>query len=726
METSELSGYWIKGDNNKAPYLRKTFELTSVPKKAIVNLCGLGWHELYINGKKADDRVLAPVVTQFDKHVCYIEYDVADLLQAGKNAITVLLGNGWYNCQTEEVWNFVKAPWRDHPKMLCELICDEKKILHSDESWKTHPSPIAFNALRNGETYDAREEVSGILEVDVNDSDWENVTQTCPPGGLVIKEQLEPCKVMKKFDAISETWVSGNAVIYDFGANMTGWCEVELEGEAGAHIKIQYSEMVRDNMDIDRAYIDRFVKSDEFQTDCYYLKGDGTEIWQPRFTYHGFRYAKVLICCGNVKIKKIRACFVHNSFPQAGTFECANETINQLQEITCQSYLSNFTGIPTDCPQREKNGWTGDAQLACETGLWNYNAKHAYKHFERILADTQRPSGQLPGIAPSGGWGYNWGSGPAWDICLFELAYQVYRFTGDTDMIKEHYGALHKYVDYCTGMAHDGLVKFGLGDWCHFDDKRRAPVEMTSSAYYYYAAKLFSTFAALLGNNEDRAKYESLSGKIAERINSKFANPDGTYADGQWTALACALYFRITPEDKRQKTADVLAEKVKANGCKADFGILGAKYTPRVLADYGYADLAFRLLTQPEFPGWAHWLNMGATTLWENWSGVASRNHIMFGDISAWMYEYLAGISPDDNHPGFKHFSIRPRLIEGLTWVKAKHRCEFGEISVSWQTADREFKMDVTIPPSTSATLTLPDGTAQKLDSGNHSVTTRI
>lgn len=716
MTNKEIAGIWVKGSGDAAPYIRKKFNLKSTPQKAILNLCGLGWHEVYVNGKKADDRVLAPVVTQFDKHISYIEYDITEHLKSGANAITVVLGNGWYNCQTEDAWNFQQAPWRDEPKLLCELLCDEHLILCSDKSWKTHSSPTIFNALRNGETYDARKEITGVYEADFDDSKWENAVQICPPGGVLCKEQMEPCKVMQTLKAVKETRLQHNVIVYDFGVNITGWCQIKVEGDAGVQIKIEYGEMIRDNQDLDRWYIDTLVKSGEFQTDCYYLKGDGIESWQPRFTYHGFRYTKVNMWGGDINIKSIRACCVHNSFDSVGSFECSNNTVNKLQEITRRSYLGNFTGIPTDCPHREKNGWTGDAQLACETGLWNFAAKEAYKNYNRILADTQRLSGQLPGIAPSGGWGFNWGSGPAWDICLFELPYQVYRFTGDKEMISEHYEAMHKYVDYCKGMARNNLVNFGLGDWCHVDKSRIAPIELTSSAYYFYAVKLLAYFAKNLGDDKDYQEYSKLSSEISGAINRKYANSDGSFAGGEWTALACVLYFGIAPEKNRKQIADLLAQKVTAHEYKIDFGILGAKYVPRVLADYGHIDVAFKLLTQREFPGWGYWIEMGATTLWEQWSGTDSRNHIMFGDVSAWFYQYLAGIIPDENNPGFSKLTIKPTPVEGLKHCKATYKIPSGKVFINWQIKDNRFSINLKVP--VNAELILPNTQTIKIDPG--------
>lgn len=716
------TGYWINTGKTmsapsrevgSAPYLRKTFECPAKPARATAYLCGLGWHELYINGRKVDDRVLAPVVTQYDKRDSYIEYDITPFVKQGKNAVAVLLGNGWYNCHTAEVWSFDKAPWRDWPKLLCDIEIDGKTVVKSDASWKTHDSPIRFDALRNGESYDARLEIPGFAEPEFKDSDWKNAVQCNPPGGVIVKEELEPCKVMKIYPAVSAKRIDANSTVYDFGTNLTGWCRIKVKGHAGTRIKIAYSELARPvSGDTDRDYIDKFVKSGEFQTDEYTLKGsEEPEIWQPRFTYHGFRYAKVFQWDGKAEILNIEACFVHNSFRQTGSFESSDRILNALQRNTVQSYLSNFTGIPTDCPHREKNGWTGDAQLAMETGLWNYDAEKACTHFLQLLADTQRPNGQLPGIAPTGGWGYNWGSGPAWDSLLFEYPWRMYLFYGSTETIRKHYDAMALYLEYCDGMAENHLVRFGLGDWCHFDRSRIAPVELTSTGYYYYDVTRMAEFANILGKTEDADRYAELAEKIRKSFNGKFYNGDGTYADGSWTALAAALYFELAEQENRRLIAEKLVAMVRANGHKVDFGILGAKYVPRVLADCGYAEDAFKLITQTEYPGWGFWIESGATSLWEHWNGISSENHIMFGDISAWMYQYPGGAVPLKETPGFKHFRLKPEFISALAHVRMRHETPFGLLRSEWKREGSRILCEFEIPQGTTADIVLPGET---------------
>ena len=395
-----------------------------------------------------------------------------------------------------------------------------------------------------------------------------------------------------------------------------------------------------------------------------------------------------------------------------GLIKKRTKTIGLILSDIRNSFFSTLAkGVEDEC---WKNGWTGDAQLACETGLWNYHAQNAYLHFVRLLSDTQRPSGQLPGIAPSGGWGYNWGSGPAWDSMLFEGVWQIYLFRGDAEPAHEQYDAMKRYVEYCRGMSENNLVRFGLGDWCHWDRFRIAPVELTSSGYYYNDIVRLTRFATLFGKETDAEEYTALAESVKKSFNQTFYKGDGIYADGSMTALSAALYFNLA-EQARELTARKLAELVRARQHRADFGILGAKYVPRVLADYGFAEDAFRMITQPEFPGWGYWVKQGATSLWEHWNGCSSQNHIMFGDISAWMYQYLGGATPCFETPGFRRFRLRPCLVPQLDFVKMSHETPHGPLRVSWQRTAEGVRCDFEIPENCTAVLELPGRKAEEV-----------
>jgi len=438
------------------------------------------------------------------------------------------------------------------------------------------------------------------------------------------------------------------------------------------------------------------------QHDEYTLAGrKGGEKWHPRFTYHGFRYVQVDIR-GEARLKSIRARFIHSAFDRVGTLETSNATFAALQSATERSYLSNFVGIPTDCPHREKNGWTGDAQLAMETGLWNFDAKDSYVHFLRMMLDAQRSNGAVPCILPcTPKFGFGWGSGPAWDAVLFEIPWQIYRFYGDDAPAREAYDAMKRYLGYISAQADgNGLYDYGLGDWANwYKDNPGTPVRLTDSAYVYQFNRRLAFWADRFGKKDFAAKCTAAAGRIKAAFNKAFYKGDGLYGEGRITELAAPLYFKgLCADGEEEKVARRLAEAVRAKNHCAHFGILGAKWAPRVLAEYGYADDAFKMFVQPKMPGWAHWLESGHGTLHEAWDDVSSLNHIMFGDLSAWGYEYAAGIVPLE--PGFRKIAFRPHVLEGVDSFVVTHRTPFGEIRAGWRRVDGKVELVCEAPDS--------------------------
>jgi len=713
MKTRKWNARWICGvPGEAAPYLRQTFALGDGFENVTAYVCGLGFHELSVNGSKADDRELAPVITQYDKRAGYIAYDITHLVRCGKNVITVLLGNGFYNTDSQDSWGFEHASWKHIPKLLCEVVADGKTVLSSDNSWKSIASPITFNQVRNGEFYDARLEISDLDDPDLEVSSWVNCRYCNPPGGLIAEEDCEPCKVTEKFacQKIAQfcSASKSSSMVFDVGENITGRCVFEVKGAPGTVVELVYAEHILENGDVSQDHISTYVKKHAFQTERYTLKGNGPEKWHSRFTWHGFRYCKIYLFSADCSIELLDfyAEGISTAFENAGSFESSCDTLNRLQKITRRSYISNFTGIPTDCPHREKNGWTGDAQIAIECGLWNFKAAKAAAYFVRTLIDTQRVNGQLPGIAPTGGWGYNWGSGPGWDIALFEIPWRIRLFTGDSRPLENALPAMEKYLDYALSMSTDYLVDYGLGDWsCSRVDELTASV-FTSTAYFYYAAKIMSYC---------KPEYAALAEAIKGSLNRNFYRGNGIYSDGKRTALAAALYFGIAPDEVKQEVVEQLVKAIRERNHTTGFGIFGAKYILRVLADYGYLADAYKLATQKEFPGWGYWVAKNATTLWERWDGSDSQNHIMFGDISAWMFEYLAGIKPDVDNPGFKRFTVKP-AYDLLDRVNAVHEAPDGKIHVCYERADSgKISGSVTVPEKCTADVFLPDGSSRSV-----------
>lgn len=725
LDKSDWSARWIAVDPGytttletlPAPFFRKEVRLDQDVVSARAYVCGLGYYELTINGQKAGDSVLTPLFTRYDRTVLYDTIDVTNLLKQGDNALGVVLGNGWYNCFTREVWMFKEAPWRHRPKLLLQLHIEladgSTVVVNSDTSWKVTTGPIVFDGLRNGEVYDARLEMPGWDLPGYDDSSWSNASIIAPPGGVLRSSLAPPIRVTGTIKPISVKEVSPGTWVYDLGQSISGWARISVEGPAGTEITLKYAEKLAEDGSLDSSNIDVFIKTGEFQTDRYIMKGEGTEVWEPRFTYHGFRYVQVTGFPQTPTLDNLCGRVVHTDFEQRGTFECSDATLNSIQKCTRWSTLTNYHGMPTDCPHREKNGWTGDAQISAEQTLLNFNPATAYAKWMRDFIDVQRPSGQLPGIVPTGGWGFNWGSGPAWDSTIVLIPWYVYLYTGDMTIIEETYENIKLYVDYMTDMSEDYIVEFGLGDWCHPYDKDpnhpKCPTAVTDTAYYYVNALLLSKMARLLGRDSDAAKYADLADNVKKAFRQRFLDSSTGIVEGNCqTSLACALYQGLTEDDDKELVFERLVEQVELRDRHIDSGILGAKYVMHTLTENGRADLAYAMATQKTYPGWGHWIEQGATTLWESWDGEASRNHHFFGDISAWFYKGLAGINPDDNKPGFKHIVIRPNPVDGLEWVKATHESMYGTIVSEWRVDNGKFELKVSVPVNCTATVMIP------------------
>jgi len=744
LTTRKWHGTWIAGtpgwidtgrdwrDDQKrytlpAPYLRKRFTLKEFPKSAVLYLASGGYHELYVNGAKADDRVLTPCVSQFDVHVNYLEYDLTSLLKAGENAITVILGNGEFNANTSEVWNFIHAAWRDFPRMLCDLVVDGELALKSDNTWKKADSPIVFDSFRSGETYDFSKEIPGVFEADFDDSAWQNAFAVRPVAGALIREDMEPCRVCQVAEPVEIRKVRGDQMLFDMGKNYTGWAEVELELADDVteplEVVLEFGEQLKEDGTAERTNIATFALDGwEHQIGRMYLTpGRKSFLWRPHFTYFGYRY--IHLRCSQldkIHVTRMQALFIHNDFPSLGNFTSSNATLNQLQEVTRQSFLTNFTGIPTDCPHREKNGWTGDHSLAMATGYWNYDALKAYKNFLQVFVDTQRPSGELAPIAPTAGWW--WNCGPGWDYVLFQGAWEARRFFGDDSVIHDYYDAMRKYMGFADMMDVDGLMEYGLGDWCAPVPERRPSTRLTSSAWVFSMYQRMQVFAKMTGHEEDIPWYAKREAELRENILKEFLHADDTVEQDFLSSIACLVFFHICDDATAKRLADRLVAKVREIGHKCDFGIFGAKWIPRVLADYGYAEDALQIFLQPEYPGYVFMLKNGATTLWESFQGKDSRDHIMFGDLSAWCYEYLAGIQPRFDGPGFSKVELVPNVVSQLESFQAEHALPNGRaIKAGWKKENGKVIYTVELPEGTEATLRLPGKATQVVLAGQHS-----
>lgn len=716
-------GAWISDSRDEklkpAPYFRKSFNVTKKVVSARQYIAVAGLYELYINGNKIGNHVLDPAYTRFDRRTLYLTHDVTFYLQQGENVIGVILGNGWYNHQSTAVWYFDEAPWRSRPK-----FCSDLRITYDDGStetitsgadWKTSLGPIIFNSIYTAEHYDARLEQTGWDKAGFNDSKWGRPILVAAPSQNIVSQVMQPIRQVEEIPAFSVSKINKQITVFDLGRNIAGVSKLKVRGPKGTLIRLKHSERLYPDGRADQSNIDVHYRptddKDPFQTDIFILKGEGEETFMARFGYKGFQYVEVSSDKPlNLTKESLTGYFIHSDVPVSGSIESSNPLMKKIWTATNNSYLSNLYGYPTDCPQREKNGWTGDAHIASETGLYNFDGITVYEKWLADHADEQQPNGVLPAIIPTSGWGYHWANGPDWTSTIAIIPWNIYLFYGDSYLLEKYYDNIKRYVDHITEISPDGLTDWGLGDWIPI--KSRASRELTSSVYYYVDAVILSKAAALLGKTDDLVKYDSLSAKIRNAINKKFLDKDkAIYASGLQTELSSPLFWGVVPDDLKQKVADRLAEKVKADGNMLDVGLLGTKTILNALSENGYSDLAYKLASQETFPSWGWWMVNGATTLYENWpldtKSDISMNHIMFGEIGAWMYKSPGGIFPDEKNPGFKNVILKPSFVEGLDNFSAKHEGPFGDIVSSWKRADGGIEYHTEIPANSTATVTL-------------------
>ena len=741
MDIKNWQGSWI-GDGQDvnyepAPYFRKKFTTGKKIKSARAYIAVGGLYELYINGEKIGNHRLDPLYTRFDRRNLYVTYDVTGQLRNGDNAIGVLLGNGWYNHQSKAVWDFDRAPWRNRPAFCLDLRITYSdgsvETIPTDLSWKTSSGALVFNSIYTGEHYDARLEQKGWNTPDFDDSKWRGVGLRGVPSQNVVAQQVRPIRNVLTIPAKSVNKINDKTYVFDFGQNMAGVTNIKVSGEEGTEVRIMHGERLFDNGRIDMSNIDVYYRGDKekdpFQTDILILSG-GEDEFMAKFNYKGFRYVEVTSDKPiELNQNSLTAFFMHSDVPASGEIRTSSELVNKLWWATNNAYLSNLMGYPTDCPQREKNGWTGDGHFAIETALYNFDGITVYEKWLADHRDEQQPNGVLPDIIPTGGWGYGTDNGLDWTSTIAIIPWNLYMFYGDSKPLADCYENIKRYVDYVDRTSPNHLTSWGRGDWVPV--KSRSNKEFTSSVYFYVDTKILATAAKLFNKQDDYTYYTALAEKIKEAVNNKYLNKEtGIYAGGSQTELSVPLQWKIVPEDMIAKVAKNLAKKVEEAGFHLDVGVLGAKAILNALSENGYPETAYKVAAQDTYPSWGWWIVNGATTLLENWDLKAERdisdNHMMFGEIGGWFYKGLGGIFPDPEQPGFKHIILRPNFVKELKYFEAKHDSPYGQIISKWEWNRKKINYEVVVPANSTATLYLPDyvkgDKVIKLEAGKHNL----
>ena len=726
-----------------APYLRRSFTLETVPEKVGFTITGLGFYRLFVNGTDITKGLMAPYISNDDQVVYYDRYDLAPYLRVGKNTLAFLLGNGFHNCIGGNIWVLDTALYRSAPKLAFALELPNETI-EADESVLTHPSPILFDDIRCGVHYDARKELPGWQNPDFDDSDWTPALTVEPARGKAVLCKAEPIRV---YDELSPVSITPNCFLapyhhrgdfmpervfydsakddaqsgylYDFGQNNAGVIRLKIKGKPGQRLILQAAEKLDSDGRVDFSNIG-FYPNGYSQRDIYICRGEGEEIFVPDFTYHGFRYIWVSGITEEQATKELLTYLVAGSdLEKRGDFSCSDETANRLWEISLRSDRSNLYYFPTDCPHREKNGWTGDASMSAEHMTLKLAMEKTYSDWLISIRGAQNEQGALPGIVPTAGWGFEWGNGPIWDSVAFNLPYYTYRYRGNKQIIRDNAEMMMRYLHYALSMRDErGLIHIGLGDWCPVGkapDAYDAPLEFTDTVCVADCAKKAAIMFRAIGAEEQArfadSAFDSLRGAIRRHlIDFNTMTVLGSCQTGQALAIALDIF---EPSEKSEAFTR-LVEFIEQRDEHFDTGFYGMRFLLHVLSDFGAEELAYHMITREDAPSFGFWLKNGATTLYESFDADgncdASLNHHFWGEYSAWFMEVILGIRVNPDASDAKHVDIVPKFIEKLEHAEGYYDTVNGKLSVSWKRDGDGVLLKLDVPQGVYGTVKLPFG----------------
>lgn len=702
-----------------SPLMRKRFTLEKPVQRARAYVTGLGYYELFLNGKKVGDHVLDPPYTTYQKRIYYSVYDVTTMLKQGANGVGAMIGQGW---------------WQGPPALLCQIEIlfedGERRHIVSGTDWEWARGPVTENSLYGGESYDARLEIprwSHPTENPKRDSRWSRVKKARMPRAKLLPQTMPPIRVTQILPAQTFSEPKPGHYIIDFGQNYSGWCRLRLRAPQGTRITLKHAELLYPDGTLNPENL-RSAKA----TDLYIAKGASEEVYAPRFTYHGFRYVQVSveneagepialqlhssssewqITGDSIRLSLVGE-VVHTGFQSRGHFECSNSLLNQIHRNSQWGFRTNYHAVPTDCPQRdERQGWMGDAQMTAEMALYNFTIESAYVKFLRDIQDAQGKDGSVPDTVPFV-WGTQAGD-PMWSGAYPFIVWDMYRFTGDVTLLREHYAGLKRYVDSLTREAKDGILRrSNYGDWVSVEP---TPKELISTGAYLLSARVVEAVAALLDEERDVLKYRALSRKIAKAFHREFYDTETEqYGNGSQFSNAFPLYLQVAPSDLRdaiiQKLTGTITERDNGH---LSTGFIGTRYLLDTLTQIGRADLAYHMTATDSYPGWGYTILNGATTIWELWKletgpGMNSHNHPAFGLVSGWFYSTLAGLRPDPVHPGGEKFLIKPHVSGDLSWAEASFDSMRGEVAVRWEREVGGLTLLARIPANSFAEVWVP------------------
>ncbi|MCU6712476.1 glycoside hydrolase family 78 protein [Paenibacillus sp. J5C_2022] len=712
MHAEDWVAQWLRSPGgllaDAAPMFRKVFRVDKPVKRARAYIAAVGYYELSVNGRKVGDYVLDPGFTDVRKRVLYSTYDVDGYLRQGDNAIGIVLGFGWH-----------QVPER--PQVLLQLHLEyedgtaEKVTTDRTSGWRVCiTGPLLKNSIYNGEVYDARREIDGwnLPDYDAAEQEWREPILIEPPEGKLVSQLMEPIKAVDDIRPISISNPEQGVRVYDLGQNIAGWARLKVRGAAGTTITLKFAENVHSDGTINRINL-YDVKAE----DIYILKGEGTEEYEPRFTYHGFQYIQVEGDLEAVSEVDIIGRVVRSSVEQTGYFRCGNELLNRIQQNVLWTEMGNMHGIPTDCPQRnERMGWLNDVTVRSEEAVYNFDMSRFYAKWIDDIADTQGVLGSITDTAPF----KIAGNRPADPISSSYLIvpWLLYLHYGDLEIIERHYDGMKKWVDYLTAQSTDYCIEYSYwGDWCPPSSAKtpRTPGDLMSTGYYYFNAMLIGKFARLLYKQEDAQAYEQLASHIGKAFNARHLDREaGIYRPGNQSANVFPMYLDLVPDAHTDSVLQqIVQDVIERHDYHLTTGTMCTKYIMEVLSEHGYHDVAAGLAMQTTSPSWGYMVENGATTIWERMDSVSdddlwSRNHPMFGSISSWFYKYLGGIQVDEEGPGYERFIIKPYVLDALRFVECGVKTVRGPVACRWETAPATFKLEVTIPWNSTCSIMIP------------------
>lgn len=737
LQTADWQARWIGAPfyggprtTSPAPYLRKEFALANPVAKARLYITALGLYECTLNGQRVGEDVFTPGWTDYKKRVQYQVYDVTSLLQSGDNAIGVTLGDGWAVGNVAWVGRQRSS---ERPVLLAQLVVTDSNgntvLIPTDISWKVNTGPVLESDILMGESYDARREIPGWDRPNFDDSQWRAAlalehtsAQLVATNGPTVRrqEEVQPVSVVENREYTQSRWV------IDMGQNMVGWVRIRVRGDAGETITLKYAEVLNPDGSLYTANL-RTARN----IDYYTLRGGAEEIWEPRFTFHGFRYVELSGYAGVVTAEMVTGIVVHSDTPVSGLFECSDPRINQLQHNILWGQKGNFVDVPTDCPQRdERLGWTGDAQVFIRTSAFNMNVAGFFTKWLNDLKDSQSPEGGYPAVAPNPGAWPTIDGGPAWADAGIICPWTIHLCYADLDLLAAQYDSMRAFIDFLIDTSRNNLRCYadytgwhGFGDWLALDgsDGREGATskELIATAFFAYSTGLFARISAKLGKYAEADRYYALAHDIRTAFCDRFVLPNGRLTVETQTGYILALHFNLLPETQRQAAVDALVEDIQRRGTHLSTGFVGTPYINWVLSENGHIATAYELLQQTTWPSWLYSVTQGATTIWERWDawthdkgfqnpGMNSFNHYAYGAIGAWMYAVIGGIDLDPDEPGYKHIRMCPKPGGGLTSARAELRTGFGLIRSAWTLEHEQFTWQITVPPNTRATISIP------------------